>query len=132
MPIPRFARDAKLYRAFIARDFEFAFRHERLGLGLRIRLSDAHASRVGEAGERSVRFQPKFEVEIQRMQKIHETDSWRRMLFCGRRFERVPGIDEQVADARLDVANLWWSEHAFPAADGISFSLLAVAAKRRI
>src|ERR1019366_4033057 len=55
-----------------------------------------------------------------------------RTQFCGRRFERVPGIDEQVADAPLHVANLRWSEHAFPATDGIGFGLFAVAAKRRI
>src|ERR1700681_2876749 len=54
------------------------------------------------------------------------------MQLRGPRFERIPSVDEQVADARLDVANLHWREHAFPSADGVGFSLLAVAEKRRI
>src|SRR5208283_5448768 len=87
------------------------------GIGVRMALWNTHASFVGDAGERSVRFEPKFEVKIQRIEKIHETHRPRRTQLRGRCFECVPRIDEQVADAPFDVANLRWSEHAFPAAN---------------
>src|SRR5271166_2361557 len=99
------------------------------GLGLRSGIPNAHAPLVGNAGERSMRFKPKFQVEIDGIQEIHETYRQRRTPVRCWRFECVPGFDEQAADAGFYVANLWRSKHALPSADSGGFYLFTVAPK---